>query len=338
MSQVRATGLIYHDIPPLRERLNPLREARAVGALVALYRRVRPDIVHHVTIKPVLYGGVAARIVRIPAVVSAISGLGFVFVDSGVKARTRRAMVLAAYRVALDHPNSCVIVQNEDDGRALVSAGAVTRGQLELVPGSGVDLGVFHPGPEPPGPPVVLFPGRLLRHKGFFEFVEAARVLRSRGVPARFVLAGDVDAGNPSSVTREEVERLQHEGMVDWVGHRLDMAEVLRQSHIVCLPSYREGLSLALLEAAAAGIPVVTTDTPGCRDAVKPGLTGLVVPPRDGGAVADAVQRLLDAPAERRVMGERARAWAEERFGTPKVVAQTLAVYARLTDRSKALS
>ncbi len=215
---------------------------------------LRPDLVHHVTHKPVLYGSIIARLLRVPAVVNAVSGLGYAFVAEGVAAVVRRRLMLALYRVAFRHPNSAVIFQNRDDIALFESVSAVRPGQVVLIPGSGVDLEQFRPTPEPEGPPVITFAARMLWDKGVGDFVEAARILKQRRVIARAVLIGEPDPGNPRSVTSGQLIEWAHEGAVEWLGHRADMPQVFADSHIVCLPScYREGVPKVLLEAAAAG-------------------------------------------------------------------------------------
>lgn len=327
---VETLGFPFHPLRMTRKGQNPLREVGVARELARLYRRVAPSLVHHVTIKPVLYGSIAARLAGVPCVVNAVSGLGYVFLDSGGKAAMRRAMILPLYRHAFRGRRTHVVFQNGADAHFFHSRRIVRPDQVTLIPGSGVDLDLFRHEPEPAGVPVVLFPARLLRDKGLLEFVDAARRLRADGVPARFALAGDLDPGNPSAVGRAEVERWVAEGVVEWWGYREDMAGAYAESAVVCLPSYREGMAKVLLEGAAAGRPLVTTDVPGCRDAVREGETGLLVPPRDAAALAAALRPLLGDPVLRARMGEAARADAEARFGVARVVDATLSIYRSL--------
>ena len=284
VAEIEALGMTHHAIPMTRSGKHPLQELGTLLALVRLFRRLRPDIVHLVTIKPVLYGGIAARLTRVPGMVAAISGLGFVFLSNSLKMRLVRAVVARLYRLALGHPNSRVIFQNASDRDLLKSLGAVRDGQVVLIRGAGVDLQAYRAVPEPPAPPVVVtMVARLLRDKGVQEFVQAARLLRERGVPVTMQLVGGVDAGNPTSATPEEVQAWEREGCVRALGERSDVAGLYAASHIAVLPSYREGLPKSLLEAAACGRAVVTTDVPGCRDAIEPGETGVLVPVRRAG-------------------------------------------------------
>ncbi len=323
-------GVPFHEWTLDRKGQHPLLEAKTVATLVAHYRRLRPDLVHHVTIKPVLYGSAAARLTEVRGVVNAVSGLGYLFLSEGLRAKARLAGIAAAYRVALTTPNSRVILQNDDDEAELRRLHALGSAQVVKIRGSGVDLNVFAPTPLPEGPPVVVLPARLLRDKGVVEFVDAARALKPTHPTARFVLVGGLDDGNPAAVTRAEVEAWVAAGEVEWWGHRTDMAAVYRQASIVCLPSYREGMSRALLEAAAMGRTIVTTDAPGCRDAVDHGRCGVLVPVRDARALASALQRVLDDRGFSRHLAHDAAQFARENFSQDKVLEQHLDVYAAL--------
>ena len=320
VADIQALGMTHHAIPMTRSGKHPLQELGTLLALVRLFRRVRPDVVHLVTIKPVLYGGIAARIARVPGMVAAISGLGFVFLSNSLKMRLVRAVVARLYRVALGHPNSRVIFQNANDRDLLKSLGAVRDEQVVMIRGAGVDLEAYRASPEPPAPPVVVtMVARLLRDKGVREFVEAAALLRARGVPVSMQLVGGLDAGNPASATQQEVDAWQRDGAVQALGERSDIAELYAASHIAVLPSYREGLPKSLIEAAACARAVVTTDVPGCRDAIEPGQTGLLVPVRDAQSLADAIARLAEDAALRQRMGAAGRALAEREFDIKRV-------------------
>jgi glycosyltransferase involved in cell wall biosynthesis len=294
--------------------------------MVEVMRRVQPDIVHLVTIKPVLLGGIAARLARVPALVAAVSGLGYFFMARGIRAALGRAAVRTAYRLALGHPNASVIFQNRDDMAVIQEYASLAPGKAELIRGSGVNLREFHPVAPPPGGPVVLMAARLLADKGVHEFVAAARELHGHA-GARFVLAGDIDPGNPTSLTREGLDRLVADGIVEWWGHRHDMPQVLGQASIVVLPSYREGLPKVLIEAAACGKAIVTTDVPGCRDAITAGETGLLVPARDSAALAAALRGLLESPETCNRMGAAGRQLAESAFDIGRVVSRHLEIY-----------
>lgn len=320
-------GVTFHAVPFSRRGRNPLGELQTAAALVRVYRRVRPHLVHHVTIKPILYGGLAARLTGVPAVVHAVSGLGYTHLAAGPLARLFRSVLRNVYRISLGHANQTVIFQNDDDRNEFVSNGLVAPKQTVMIRGSGVDPAVFAPGARPEGVPLVVLPSRLLLHKGVAEFVEAARLLRARGVRARFALVGEADPHNPATVTPEQLEEWGAEGVVEVWGQRSDMPAVLRSAHVACLPSYREGLPKVLLEAAATGLPIVTTDVPGCRDVVRDGDNGLLVPPRDAHRLADALEAVLRDPARAARMGARGRERVMNEFTVGSVAAQTLQVY-----------
>ncbi len=329
VAEIVAHGLTHHPIRMGRRSTNPLRELASVRDLWRLYRRLRPDVVHHVTSKPVLYGGVVARLASVPGVISAVTGLGYVFIGSDWRARALRRVIAPAYRVALSHPRGIVIVQNPDDRKLLIELGASDAERSRLIKGAGVDMTQFTP-PETEradGDLRVLLASRMLWDKGIGEFVEAARALRARGVRARFLLAGGTDPGNPAAITEVQLRAWTREGVVEWLGHRPDMPALLRDADVVCLPSYREGLPRVLIEAAACGRPIVTTDVPGCREVVVHGETGLLVPARDAEALATALERLLRDRALRRSMGLRSRAIVEKEYSMQHVIEATLAAY-----------
>ena len=332
VADIVALGMTHHVIPMTRSGKHPLQELGTLLALLRLFRRLRPRVVHLVTIKPVLYGGIAARLARVPGMVAAISGLGFVFLSNSLKMRLVRSVVARLYRLALGHPNSRVIFQNASDRDLLKSLGAVRDEQVVLIRGAGVDLDLCQALPEPAAPPVVAtMVARLLRDKGVWEFVEAARLLRARGVPVTMRLVGGVDAGNPTSATPAEVEAWQREGCVEALGERSDVPQLYAASHIAVQPSYREGLPKSLIEAAACGRAVVTTDVPGCRDAIDPDKTGLLVPVRDPQALADAIARLAGDATLRQAMGTAGRALAEREFNIERVARIHVELYDTLS-------
>lgn len=333
---VEALGFVHHGVPFQRGGLNPVRDLQSLVALARLFRRVRPDVVHCVTIKPVIWGGIAGRLTGVPARVAAVSGLGWVFLAPGWRARVLRTAVRALYRLALGGAGQRTIFQNTADRDLIARPGGALARNARIVRGSGVDLTRFRPAPEPGGRPVVLFPARLLLDKGLREFVKAARALRDAGVAADFVAAGDPDPANPASVPEHELAAWKAEGIVRFPGHVTDMAAVLAASHLVVLPSYREGLPKALAEAAAAGRPVVTTDTPGCRDAIVPGETGLLVPVGAVGELADAMRRLITDPALRRAMGAAGRRLAEDAFDERAIAARHLEIYGEILPARRA--
>lgn len=307
--------------------MNLLREGGSLVGLVQLFRRERPSLVHSFTAKGVLFGSLAAHLAGVERIVNSITGLGYVFISDDVRARMMRPVIERWYRTVLN--GSAVIFQNTDDRRYFETRGLVS-GPSYFIPGSGVDTDVLRPAPEPEGTPIVLLAGRMLWDKGIDVFVEAARQLRSEGSEARFVLAGDTDDGNPSSVPKAQLEAWQAEGAVEWWGFQRDIASLMANSQVVCLPSLREGVPRALIEAGALGRPLVATDTPGCREIVRHGDNGLLVPVQDAPALARALARLLAERDLRRQMGQRARQIVEDDFSIVHVARRTLAVYDEL--------
>ena len=326
---VESKGFNFHPIPLNRSRINPFAEIKTFFALYRLYKRVCPDIVHHVTIKPVLYGGIADRLAGVHGVVSAISGLGFVFVSSGVLAQLRRFLVKQIYKFALGHNNLKVIFQNPDDCSLFIKSSLIDPNQAVLIRGSGVDTDFFIPFPEPDaGPFVVVMACRMLWNKGVKEFVCAAKQLKKKRIHARFVLVGDIDTDNPGSVPAEKLHKWDRERIIEWWGFKENMREIFRISHIVCLPSYYgEGIPKVLIEAASCGRAVVTTDMPGCREIVRHNKNGLLVPEKNPEALADAILKLVKKPDLRKKMGEYGRKYVESDFRVESVVSKTLDVY-----------
>jgi len=329
--ELAGSGFHLHRLGMHRHNTNLVAELRSVWEIYRIFRRLKPDIVHLVTIKPVLYGGIAARLARVPSVVSAISGLGYIFIGSSPRSRILSWFAKPFYRLALGHRTQRVIFQNDSDRTTIEGLGVDLSGKVEMIPGSGVDLELYAPAPEPEGPVTVLVASRLLRDKGIVEFVEAARILKGEGSPARFVLVGDAPKENPSSIGRDLLEAWKAEGAVEFWGYQSDMPEVYRQSHIVVLPSYREGFPKVLIEAAACGRPVVTTDVPGCRDAITADQTGRLVPVRDSAALAGAMRGLIEDRQTRLRMGIAGRALAERAFSVDQVTRRHLDIYRGLS-------
>ncbi|MBW7852388.1 MAG: glycosyltransferase family 4 protein [Rhodospirillales bacterium] len=314
-----------------RRGRNPVGETAAILEILRLYRRVRPDIVHQVALKPALYGTLAARLAGVPVVVNALAGLGYVFASDEAAARRLRPAVTAAFRLLLDRPGQHVIVQNPDDRRLLVDAGTVGAKRISIIRGSGVDCEHFRPTPEPPGPPVAALVARMLWDKGVGEAVEAADILRRDGAGVRVVLVGRPDPDNPRAVPTQTLRQWNDGGRLEWWGHRDDVAAVWAEAHMAILPTtYGEGLPKCLLEAAACGRPLIATDAPGCRELVEDGVTGLLVPPRDPAALAAAVRRLAEDADLRRQLGAAARRAVVERFSDAVIVGEVMELYDRL--------
>jgi glycosyltransferase involved in cell wall biosynthesis len=329
VEQVKAFGIRHFMVPLSRSGANPFAELLTILKLYRLYRRLRPSLVHHVTIKPVLYGTLAARLAKVPAVVNAISGLGFVFLARGWLSALIRGAVLTSYRWLFSRKCLWVIVQNHDDYHYLLDEGCLRKEKIELIRGSGVDLAHFSVHPEPQQLPLVVLPARMLWDKGVGEFVTAARQLKYQGVKARFALVGGIDLNNPKSVPARQLAAWARQRDIEWWGNRQDMAEIFTQANIICLPSYREGLPKVLLEAAASGRCIVTTDVPGCREVVMEGENGLLVPARESEPLAKALKRLIEHPELRNTMGYKGRTMAESDFAIEQVIEKHMSIYQR---------
>lgn len=323
--RLREAGLTVYPLELARRGTNPLHELSTLAQIWKAYGAIKPDLVHHIAMKPILYGSFAAMARRVPAVVNELTGMGFIFTSTSVKRRIARQPLWLAYRWALGSGHT--IVQNPDDLALLERKSIVPKGRVSIVYGAGVDTERFTALPEPNGDPLVVLPARMLTDKGVREFVVAARTLREAGVRVRCALVGTSDPANPASIGEEQLQAWADAGHVEWWGWRDDMIAVYAQASVVCLPSYREGLPRALIEAAACGRAIVTTDVPGCRAAVIHERNGLLVAPQDAFALAHAIRRLVeDAPLRER-MGRNGRAIARERFSVDRVSADVLAIY-----------
>ncbi len=332
---IEEEGFKYIPIPFLKKGRHPLRELVAVMKLAKLYRRERPDIVHHVAMKPILYGTWAARLARVPAVVNAFGGLGFIFVASTWQSHLMRMGVKAALRSALGLRNSRVILQNSENCEELVRQKIVRRDQTVIIRGAGVDISAFSPQHEDPGTPIVLLACRMLWDKGVGDFVQAARLLKQEKMNARCILVGRLDPGSPTRISEAQLRAWQHEGAIEWWGHRDDMPQILGRAQVVVLPTfYGEGLPKILLEACACAKPVVTTSIPGCTDIVRDGENGFLIPPKDPEALAKAIRLLLDNPVLRMRMGMRGRELVLREFSAELIAEETLAVYEELLKNS----
>lgn len=314
-----------------RSGRNPFQDLLSVLRLIWIYFQEKPDIVHHVALKPTLYGAFAAWAVRVPAVVNALGGMGFIFISEGLFARTVRQIATVAFRFLMNRPNSRTILQNPDDIALYRDRIGVRQDHLVLIKGSGVNLTQFSVAPEPAGVPVALCVSRMLWDKGIGELVYAARILKERGAKLKVRLVGPTDA-NPASIPLETLNAWHDQGIVDVAGPIDDIAAEYRNAHIAVLPSYREGLPKSLLEAAACGRPMVASDVPGCREVCRDGKTGLLVPVNSVEPLADALEKLALDAALRKKMGARARQIAEEEFSVEAVIVATIETYDALLE------
>ena len=331
LAELESHGFTVHPLSLNRSSTNIFIVLKELKQIFSVMKHVKPDLVHLVTIKPVTFGGIAARLAGVHGVVAAVPGLGPVFLSKGGKALLRKIVVVNLYRIALAKRNLKVIFQNPSDLETLRRHTNLSDRKIEIIPGSGVNLTEYKYVPLPGGTPVVVMAARLLAAKGVREFVEAARYLREKGFKARFCLAGSVDPFSTLSVSNADLDKWKEEGVVELLGHRNDMVRILSTAHVVVLPSYYpEGLPKSLIEAAACGRAVITTDMPGCRDAIEPGVTGILIPIRDVAALACAIEDLITDTQRCKRMGLAGRALAERKFDIKKVVDNHLQIYRKL--------
>lgn len=328
--KLREHGLRWEPVPMDRRSVNPIRELGLLWHLWNLFRRERPFVVHGFTIKPAVYGGLAARLAGVPAQVSAVTGMGYIFISDDFKARMLRPLMRTLMRLALTGKSARLILQNQDDVDLFDASGIIDPNRIRLIRGSGVDCSRFIPGTsgnEPRRSLRVLLAARLLWDKGLAEFVEASRRLQKEGRAIEFLLAGDPDPGNPAAVPEATVLQWQAGGLLKWLGHIDDMPGLLAEVDVMVLPSYREGLPKSLIEAAACALPLIATDVPGCRDVITDGVDGLRIPARNSAALAAAVCRLDDDRELGLRLGLAAREKVLQNFDEQIVIRQTIAVY-----------
>lgn len=330
---IESLGIHFHEVHFSRSRSSVIREIKVLKSLWDIINGISPDIIHAVTIKAVLYTGLIKHISKDRgALVFAISGLGYVFTSESLRAKLTRCLVRLFYKISLNHKRKVVVFQNDVDEEILTGLANLKPKEKIKIRGSGVDLDIYRPKEDPStGTIRVVMASRLLKEKGVYEFVEAARLLKGHQ-NIKFLLAGTIDTDNPSAISEHEIQQWAEESLIDYLGSRDDIPLVFEKSSIVTLPSYYgEGVPKVLIEAAACGRPIVTTDNPGCRDAVIEGETGLIVPKRNSKALANAILRLAEDQDLRQLMGLNARKFAEVEFDIRSVVEQHMSIYRELT-------
>lgn len=328
VQEILDKGFVHHQLSLSRNGSSIPSELASLLNMWKLINKVEPDVLHLVTIKPVVYGGIASRFTSVKKVVAAVSGLGTLFLATGVKAEMKRKLGIGLYRFALRSDKTTVILQNPDDKQLLIDLKAVKVERTTLIRGSGIDLSAFQAFPESlTTTPVVTFAARLLFDKGIAEYVDAIKILNKKGVVAHYQIVGDLDVGNSTSATARDIAEWQSIPNLEVLGYQKDMSSVFRNTNLVVLPSYREGLPKVLIEAAACGRAVITTDVPGCRDAIEADRTGLLIPVKDSNALAHAIETLVTDFELRVQMGVAGRQLAEREFSIEKVVEQHLSIY-----------
>lgn len=327
LTEVSRLGFPIHPYALTRKGTNPFVEIRSIKSLRRVLDFVRPDLVHNLTLKPVIYGTLAAMGSAHISVVNAVTGLGYLFTDGSAFARLLQTGFRVLGRIPFRHPKVWFIFQNHHDQKTFQESGLISGERSIVIGGSGVEVPPLV-GPQVPRVPAVLLAARMLWQKGVGDYVAAAKRLKEEKIEARFLLAGDSDPGNPSSIPVEQLESWHKGGHVEWLGWRKDMGSLLNEVDIACLPTgYGEGIPRSLLEAAAHGKPIVTTDIPGCRDLVVDRESGFLIRPGDQGALVDSLRVLLRDPSLRASMGAKSRERVIDRFSDVKVNQLTLGVY-----------
>lgn len=325
---IQREGFRLHPLRLSRGGTSPVSELVALREIWRVHRKVDPDLAHHVAMKPVLYGGLVARRAGGPQIVNAVAGLGSVFSGGQGGSRLKAGLMQLGFRAVLSSESRWLVVQNADDLEFFESRGLARPDRRVVIPGSGVDADLFVPSPHGSGDPVqVTLVARMLWDKGVGDAVAATRLLRDRGISIRLWLVGDPDPENPNSIDEGQLRAWDDGHTVEWLGRIDDIPGIWAQSHIALLPSYREGMPRSLLEAASSGLPLVATDVPGCRSLVRPGVTGVLVEPRDPEALADAIEELAKDPAKRSQMGEFAREDVLANYSDNQILGRFLDLY-----------
>ncbi|MGC1345836.1 MAG: glycosyltransferase family 4 protein [Methyloceanibacter sp.] len=326
---IGAEGFTPHALSWQRGSLSPTRSLAGVAELRKLLREFKPDILHNISLKPVLLGSIASLGLSSIAVVNSLTGLGTLFVSNHRKSEFTRPLVIAALKALLKRPNNRTIVQNPDDRRFVLGLG-VPESSVDLIPGSGVDTAHFTPLPEPPPPITAAYVGRMLADKGLMTLIQAYSLATSRGLKLQLLLAGDTDRENPGSLAPEQLREFASAFGINWLGHVADIREVWARAHIAVLASRREGLPKSLLEAAACRRPMIATDTPGCREIAIRDETALTFPVDDVPALAEALTQMAGDGEMRARLGKRARELVEEKFSADVIGKQIVALYQSL--------
>ena len=328
--ELRDLGFELFPIDFSRRGLNPITEFITALKIRRIVRRFKPDIAHNIALKPVVTGTFGELLGGQGVVINALVGMGYIFTSTDTRASVVKPILSRILKFLLRSNSVHVVIENPDDLNSLVDEGFVRKSQISLIRGAGVDLIAFPFQPEATGPVVVTMVSRILRDKGVLEFINSASQLLAKMPEVKFQIVGEPDLGNPSAIEQSEIDSWESLPNVKYLGRRSDIADILKGSHIVCLPSYREGLPKSLLEALSSGRPIITTDVPGCREVCEDGVNGLLIPARDSIALSDAIEKLAINPELRQAMGRAGRMRAESEFSSELVCTQTLDLYRRL--------
>lgn len=326
-TKILSCGIKIVPIRLSRSGITPWMDIRAFLTVLSIVKSFKPQVIHAVALKPILLSQFVSFLTRTPFL-AMITGLGYVFTGTSAKALLVKPVVSTVMRFVARNPFARFLVLNEEDAQWVQDNFNTHSKKVKTIPGTGIDLCRFFPAKQKPDLPfTVAYVGRMLNDKGIIELIEAVRILRDRGVILKLILAGAPDPGNPASISMENIKDWQQNRLCSYLGHIGNVEELYRQIHILALPSYREGLGMTILEAAATGVPSIATDVPGCRSAVKNGETGILVPVKNANLLADAIEELLCSPDKREAMGLEARKLVEEKFDSKIVVGLMLEQY-----------
>jgi glycosyltransferase involved in cell wall biosynthesis len=330
LKTISSQGMTFHRLLYNSNDRSVVKPLMLGFELARVFKKLKPDLIHVFTLKAMCVGGFAFLLADKSAVLMTVTGLGYAFTSQTLKARLLAKAVSTIMPPLFKRAGDEFVCQNQDDLAVFHEQFRLDSARLSLIRGSGVDTREYAMLSETSGIPIVLLVARMLRDKGVVEFVEAARTLKLDGVQARFVLVGDPDPENPAGIRRSQLKAWHDSGVVEWRSYCRDMLTLFAEAHIVCLPSYREGAPRVLIEAASCGKPIVTTDVSGCREVVRHNHTGLLVPPRDSRALADALRTLIKDPQLRAIMGKNGRAFAERELSLEKVISDNLRLYKKV--------
>lgn len=328
---IESLGLSVIDLPMNRSGKNIIQELSTLRFLFQLYKREKPDVVHHVGLKTILWGTFAAKLAKVKGIVNAVSGLGILFAEENVSVLSK--IFVQVLRFSHNRNNLAVIFQNDEDKSLFLNNQIIRENQVYLIKGSGVDLNQFCYTPEPvDGKIKVLLTARMIPEKGIFILKEAANLLKNEYKDkVQFLLCGGID-DNPNAIKKEDLKAICYGEYICWLGYRTDVLDLLKTSHIVAFPSYyKEGLPKSLIEAAAVGRPIITTDSIGCKETVIDGYNGFLIPIKNSEILADRLKLLIDDTLLRIAMGRNSRCLAEKEFSIINVIKKHLEIYKQLT-------
>lgn len=327
---IERSGIRLIPISFSRSGMTPIQDMRVIFKLLKIIKTFKPNLIHAVALKPILFCHIASLITKTP-LIAMITGLGHVFTGRSIKAFFARPIITAFMRSVSRNKISKIVVLNDEDA-SWVCQNFSSSANVEVIPGTGVDLKRFVPSTHKPSSTFrISFVGRMLTDKGILDLIEAMRILRKENMQVELIMAGEPDPSNPASISREQLEQWEQDGLCRYLGHSKNIEKIYREIDVLLLPSYREGLGMTIIEAAATGIPSIASDVPGCRSAVIDGKTGILIPPRQPREIANAVRYLINNPELRKTMGENARKFAEEKFAKEIVINKFLNLYSEIS-------